>query len=720
MGVQHQPTMQITDFQKKCFDIFSEGYDSILIAPSSSGKTFITEKYIYDYFQSNYGKFLRAPRRIKICVVLPYKSIAVEEYSRFSDLMNQTGIKILLAVGGVKIKEEEIADSNIIVGTYEKILALIKKHSILLKYLKMLVIDEFHFLGTQRGGVIEEILLEIKKHDNKTQLILLSSSIANPIEIADWLNVYPILEKERPIPLKYAIESSRNFIDYIQENQKESKPLIVFCNSRSNVEELATKIANPREKNAKIDITETFKELFSANDDKKLKELVRNTYFPEKLKEIVKKRVGYHHAGLSDIVRLLVEEMYKNGDLDILVSTSTLAAGVNLPAETAIFIVHNNRMKIENNLVFQTLGRAGRLGYSDKGQGVVLVSGKNFKDRTEKKLFNMDKKGENKPIYNSLNSQLGNYDYLVKLYLENIVYSKDPFSSKIEHLVENIEDSFWFYKNKSLLMRHSADYEIFNAFFSSAESILETQEIIDFYKRYDKARNEKEKKMVITSIEGIDKGIIVANIREQSKLFQLYLSPSRRSCTCQNKHSNFLCKHQRYLLKEYPSTQDRWLNNYGIIDFLIKEGFVVRSSGRRLNPTTIGKLAASFFVHPYNFLDYLEFCSTAQNQTISQYLRLFICKDQGIRQSIRSNELNTLKTIRLAQEIAKGKSVRELCKKYNLSDSFIEDFSEKIYRMLKMIQFINYFLGKRQKGDEIEKWLSKSQGLESLAKTDFN
>ncbi|MHA2358338.1 MAG: DEAD/DEAH box helicase, partial [Candidatus Heimdallarchaeaceae archaeon] len=174
--------LDLTGFQQKCLNEFREGKDTLIIAPSSAGKTFITEQYVLEYFQNNYGKFLQSPRRLKIGFVLPYKALAVQEFNHFVSLIDQRGIKTLLAVGGVKVTEEEIAEANIIIATYEKFLVLLKRYKALKKYLKILIIDEFHFLGTERGTTLEEIILDWKKNQLQTQLILLSSSIANPIE----------------------------------------------------------------------------------------------------------------------------------------------------------------------------------------------------------------------------------------------------------------------------------------------------------------------------------------------------------------------------------------------------------------------------------------------------------------------------------------------------------------------------------------------------------
>ncbi|MHA1398615.1 MAG: DEAD/DEAH box helicase, partial [Candidatus Heimdallarchaeaceae archaeon] len=169
---------KLSFFQKKCLTSFKRGENVLIIAPSSSGKTFIVERYIKDFFKKNYGKFLRSPRKLKIAFVLPYKALAVQEFNQLSLLLEHKGIKLLLAVGGVEVKEEELIESNLIIGTYEKFLLLFKRYETLKNNLQLLIIDEFHFLGTERGRTIEELIIEWKKKEFQPQLILLSSSIS--------------------------------------------------------------------------------------------------------------------------------------------------------------------------------------------------------------------------------------------------------------------------------------------------------------------------------------------------------------------------------------------------------------------------------------------------------------------------------------------------------------------------------------------------------------
>ncbi|MHA1955171.1 MAG: hypothetical protein ACW96U_14625 [Candidatus Heimdallarchaeaceae archaeon] len=122
----------------------------------------------------------------------------------------------------------------------------------------------------------------------------------------------------------------------------------------------------------------------------------------------------------------------------------------------------------------------------------------------------------------------------------------------------------------------------------------------------------------------------------------------------------------------------------------------------------MGQIAAQYFIHPYDFLDYLEFCCTNKNITISQYLKQFITRDKNIKQEIKANELSSLQAIKLAQSIVNGDNVKQMCERYNVSDSFIEDWKEAIYRFMRMFQSIHYFTGNKEEAERIEKWIENS------------
>ena len=90
--------------------------------------------------------------------------------------------------------------------------------------------------------------------------------------------------------------------------------------------------------------------------------------------------IGIHHAGLSKKDRLLVEDLFAAGYLQVLCSTATLAWGVNLPAHTVILkgtqIYSPEKGKwveLSPQDVLQMMGRAGRPQYDTVGEGIIIT-----------------------------------------------------------------------------------------------------------------------------------------------------------------------------------------------------------------------------------------------------------------------------------------------------------------------------------------------------------
>jgi len=105
-------------------------------------------------------------------------------------------------------------------------------------------------------------------------------------------------------------------------------------------------------------------------------ELVKNN----DLKDLLPYGFAIHHAGMARVDRELVEELFADKHIQVLVSTATLAWGVNLPAHTVIIKgtqIYNPEKGAWTELspldVMQMLGRAGRPQYDTHGEGIILT-----------------------------------------------------------------------------------------------------------------------------------------------------------------------------------------------------------------------------------------------------------------------------------------------------------------------------------------------------------
>lgn len=104
---------------------------------------------------------------------------------------------------------------------------------------------------------------------------------------------------------------------------------------------------------------------------------VKNT----ELKDLLPYGFAIHHAGMTRVDRTLVEDLFADRHIQVLVSTATLAWGVNLPAHTVIIKgtqVYNPEkgrwVELSALDVLQMLGRAGRPQYDTKGEGILITN----------------------------------------------------------------------------------------------------------------------------------------------------------------------------------------------------------------------------------------------------------------------------------------------------------------------------------------------------------
>jgi pre-mRNA-splicing helicase BRR2 len=99
------------------------------------------------------------------------------------------------------------------------------------------------------------------------------------------------------------------------------------------------------------------------------------------LKDLLPFGFGIHHAGMTREDRALVEDLFGDGSLQVLVCTATLAWGVNLPAHTVIIKgtqIYNPEkgrwVELSHQDVLQMLGRAGRPQFDTVGEGIIITN----------------------------------------------------------------------------------------------------------------------------------------------------------------------------------------------------------------------------------------------------------------------------------------------------------------------------------------------------------
>jgi superfamily II DNA/RNA helicase len=233
------------------------------------------------------------------------------------------------------------------------------------------VMDEFHsFADPERGVVWELTLAHLPKH---IRLLLLSATVGNSREFLSWLETshgrkLDLVEStERKVPLDYRWVPDMLLGEQLVEMAKgdavaRRTPALVFCFNRDECWSVAEQLKGL--------------DLLPGADKTRLHERVNRLEWTQgvgpKLKQMLHRGVGVHHAGVLPKYKRVVEDLFEQKLLSVCVCTETLAAGINLPARSVVLTSlvkgpFGKEKPIDPSTAHQIFGRAGRPQYDDKG-----------------------------------------------------------------------------------------------------------------------------------------------------------------------------------------------------------------------------------------------------------------------------------------------------------------------------------------------------------------
>ncbi len=407
----------------------------VVAVPTASGKTLIAElAMLREVIQG--GKCL---------YVVPLRALASEKYECFRD-WEKIGLKVGITTGDYESKDEWLGDCDIVVTTAEKADSLIRNKAGWIDRVSCLVVDEVHLLDSAKRGPNLEILIS-KMKDRR--IIALSATIPNAGELAEWLNAECIESEWRPVPLYEGIfysgklqlyeglklreerELGKDYTSLVRDCVKGGGQVLVFDSTRRNAESTAIKLSKLN---------------FEGSDGKNLSR-VASTVLEEndgemsrRLAECVERGVAFHHAGLLSSQRKVVEDAFRSGLIKVIVSTPTLAAGVNLPARRVVIKSYHRFSGYASTPIKvmeykQMVGRAGRPGMDDRGEAVVVVKS----EKAKKEVFDRYIAGSVERIESKLGSESCMRFHTLGLASE---------LKTVEGIEEFFESTFFFHQNE--------------------------------------------------------------------------------------------------------------------------------------------------------------------------------------------------------------------------------------------------------------------------------
>lgn len=403
----------------------------VLNLPTSSGKT-LTAEYRILQALNQFGR--QENKKGWIAYLVPTKALVNQIYLQLNNDFGSIGLKIEKASGAIEIDgfEQHLVENNgdntdfdILVTTYEKMNLLVRQGlgTTERRPLVLTIIDEAHNIEDKTRGLTLELLLSTIKNDcEDVNFLLMTPDISNSNEIIDWLagdrGKVINLEldwwqpNERVIGVVQIEGNARNY-NFVLKTLHTDKgtfeigekiPLLQYENAeqtRSELNNSKLKIASHLSSKI-LDINSPIIVLASrVNDTYRIAEILYNEAndnfdededvnllikfaegelgqnFP--LAKYLRRRIAIHSSALPDDIRFLVEDLMVNGKLQALVSTTTIAQGINFPVSAIIMTSYNypfGEMPVRD--FWNLAGRVGRVGQNNMGW--VGISARNNDD----------------------------------------------------------------------------------------------------------------------------------------------------------------------------------------------------------------------------------------------------------------------------------------------------------------------------------------------------
>ncbi|KAF2360123.1 Helicase C-terminal [Trinorchestia longiramus] len=394
---------RLYDWQSECINLGLDGSNLLISLPTSGGKTLVAEVLM-----------LRTllVRKKHAIFLLPYVAIVQEKVRGLAPLAVDLDFLLEEYAGsrGSYPPKKRRRKSVAFVATTEKANGLISSflEERRADEVGLVVVDEAHMLGEPggRGALLESTITKLRHSAKHVQIVAMSATISNLHQLSEFLGAKLYTGNFRPVKLRqfvkmndmvseinaaahtdeellfnhrsvdYGYSSSERAMDQdgIAGLVREVIPnhsVLVFCPTRRNCESLAKLLCSLLPYHLTKHNRQQKEALYMA-----LVKEGTGTVCPV-LKQVLPYGLAYHHSGLTEGERKLIEEGYLSGTLCLITCTSTLAAGVNLPARRVILrSPYTGRDPLTRSRYMQMVGRAGRAGLDSEGESFLIMQQK--------------------------------------------------------------------------------------------------------------------------------------------------------------------------------------------------------------------------------------------------------------------------------------------------------------------------------------------------------
>lgn len=346
---------------------FTSEQGVLVCAPTGTGKTLIAEAAIYEALKS--GR--------KAYYTTPLIALTDQKLQELRESVVRWGFKetdVGLVTGNRKVNPE----APILVVVAEILLnRLLQPDDFDFENVSAVVMDEFHSFNDPERGIVWEMSLGMLPATVRT--LLLSATVGNSYEFTSWLGrscgrkLQLVEGKERKVPLSFQWIDDHTLPEWVEKMAAGSElerrtPALIFCFNRDECWQVG-------------ELLKGKKVLDKSKQAALISELDGHDWSQgagPKLKQLLQRGVGVHHAGILPKYRRVVEELFQKKLLSVAVCTETLSAGINLPARSVVLPTilkgpKDRRKPIDTASAQQIFGRAGRPQFDTEGYVYALA-----------------------------------------------------------------------------------------------------------------------------------------------------------------------------------------------------------------------------------------------------------------------------------------------------------------------------------------------------------
>ncbi|HSO25716.1 MAG TPA: DEAD/DEAH box helicase, partial [Methanobacteriaceae archaeon] len=315
------------------------------------------------------------------------------------------GGKVVYAVPLISIQNEKIKEfkafeehgikvgrhpnsSDLSVMVFESFDAITRFSWNTLREVDLMIVDEFHMIGEySRGPTIECAITRSNIINPGMRVIALSATLKNMEEICGWLDAKVVEHDYRPVPLHKEVLNTEMFntknkndviVKILEKSIEDNAQALAFVSTRLFTESLAKFVSGKIKRKVPRDKKKAFREVSEKILEVPKKKGTRPTSICLKLAESAENGVAFHHAGLFNEQKEIIEDEFRLGNLLMITATPSLMYGVNLPSRSVVIRDYTRwtSQGPQNIPVFdyeQMSGRAGRPQYDDVGYSYLIA-----------------------------------------------------------------------------------------------------------------------------------------------------------------------------------------------------------------------------------------------------------------------------------------------------------------------------------------------------------